>query len=97
MRGLLGLGVVVCALVAVGCGDAPICASEVFVAIQTSQIVTDVDAVAMGVQTDVNVRTSAREGELVTLAVSGRPESGQAELILSGPCATRVSSSDRSG
>lgn len=50
------------------CGDPPICQSDVFVAIQTSEIVTDVDA-APGVQGDVEVRTSLEAGETVTLEV----------------------------
>ena len=59
-----------------GCGDPPICQSEVFVAIQTSQIMTDVDTVASGVQADIRVRTSLVDGEIVTLEVfepNGQP------------------------
>lgn len=52
-----------------GCGDAPICPSDVFVAIQTSEIVTDVDADAEGVQADVEVATSLAADELVALEV----------------------------
>ncbi|MGE0550284.1 MAG: integrin alpha [Kofleriaceae bacterium] len=50
-----------------GCGDPPLCQSEVFVALQISQIGTDVDAVAEGVQADIRVRTSLPNGTEVTL------------------------------
>lgn len=60
---------IVAAIVATGCGDPPICQSDVFVAIQTSEIVTDVDAAAPGVQGDVEVRTSLEAGETVTLEI----------------------------
>ena len=61
------LAVLSCAL-AVACDD-PVCPSEVFVAIQTSQVVVDSDAVAPGIQTSVRVRTSLDEGEQVTLEI----------------------------
>jgi hypothetical protein len=53
----------------IACGDDPICPSDLFVALQTSQISVDTDAVAPGVQADVRVRTSLSEGEVVTLEV----------------------------
>jgi hypothetical protein len=59
----------VAALCICACGDPPICPSDVFVAIQTSQVTVDTDAVAAGIQTDVRVRTSLLEGEEVTLEV----------------------------
>ncbi len=59
--GLVGLGV--------GCGDEPICQSDVFIAVQTAQVVTDVDRAAPGIQADIAVRTSAAAGELVRLEV----------------------------
>lgn len=58
-----------CAVLA-ACGDEPVCPSEVFVAIQTSQITDDVDDAA-GVQADVRVRTSLDAGEEVSLEVTG--------------------------
>ncbi|MBA2539037.1 MAG: hypothetical protein H0V17_05330 [Deltaproteobacteria bacterium] len=51
------------------CGDEPVCPSDVFVAIQTSQVSGDVDAAAPGIQTDIRVRTSLVDGEAVTLEV----------------------------
>ena len=66
-------GPAVCAGIVVsafGCGDPPLCPSEVFVAIQESQIASDADAAAPGIQTDVHIRTSLREGELLTLEVA---------------------------
>ncbi|MGE0868670.1 MAG: integrin alpha [Kofleriaceae bacterium] len=50
-----------------GCGDPPLCQSEVFVALQLSQIGSDVDAVTEGVQADIRVRTSLTMGTEVTL------------------------------
>ena len=55
--------------VGAGCGDAPVCQSEVFVAFAQTVIASDLDAVAPGVQTDVQLRTSLRAGEQVTLEV----------------------------
>lgn len=55
----------------IACGDEPICPSDLFVALQTSQISVDTDAVAPGVQADIRVRTSLSEGEEVTLDVDG--------------------------
>ena len=69
MRGLVALCCCIPWLVAAGCGDPPLCQSDVFVAIQTSTIVEDIDPVAAGVQADIRVRTSLSEGELVTLEV----------------------------
>ncbi|MGN6107027.1 MAG: hypothetical protein ACTHU0_18115, partial [Kofleriaceae bacterium] len=66
--GLLRLAALLVLLLA-SCGDPPLCPSGVFVAIQTSEIATDVDAVAAGVQADIRVRTSLAAGELVTLEV----------------------------
>lgn len=70
MRGTgLVSGIVTFSLaLSVGCGDPPICQSDVFVAIQTSQIVEDVDTVTPGVQAEIRVRTSLIEGD-VTLDV----------------------------
>src|SRR5258706_16200490 len=67
MRGVLGLAAL--AALGVACGDPPICQSDIFVAIQTSQITLDSDAVAAGVQADIRVRTSAPVGERVGLDV----------------------------
>jgi hypothetical protein len=67
MRGAgLVLGTL-CALAA--CGDPPVCQSEVFLAIQSSQITVDSDPTALGVQTNVGVRTSLEPGDTVTLEV----------------------------
>lgn len=52
-----------------GCGDAPLCQSEVFVAFEQTAITSDLDAAAAGVQTEVHVRTSLREGDVVELEV----------------------------
>ncbi|HUS61827.1 MAG TPA: hypothetical protein VMY34_06495, partial [Acidimicrobiales bacterium] len=57
-----------CAVAA--CGDEPICPSEVFVAIQTSQITADANATDTGIQASVRVRTSLDAGEEVTLLAS---------------------------
>jgi hypothetical protein len=60
---------IVLGMVAAGCGDGPICPSDVFVVIQTARVVTDIDPVAEGVQAEVPVRTSLAEGEPVTLSL----------------------------
>jgi hypothetical protein len=52
-----------------GCGDGPICPSDVFVVIQTARVVADADPGADGVQAEVPVRTSLAEGGEVTLSV----------------------------
>ncbi|HEY5920715.1 MAG TPA: hypothetical protein VIV11_03550 [Kofleriaceae bacterium] len=52
-----------------GCGDGPICPSDVFVVIQTARVVTDADPVTEGVQAQIPIRTSLAEGEEVTLAI----------------------------
>lgn len=52
-----------------GCGDPPLCQSDVFVAFRQTMIAADGDAVAPGVQTDVHLRTSLAAGDLVTLEV----------------------------
>lgn len=61
--GLVGVGA------GVGCGDEPICQSDVFIAVQTAQVVSDVDRAAPGIQADIAVRTSAAAGELIRLEV----------------------------
>lgn len=53
----------------VGCGDPPLCQTEVFVAFEQTMITADVDAIAPGVQTDVHVRTSLLQGDVVDLEV----------------------------
>jgi len=53
----------------VACGDESICPSELFVAIQTSEVSIDSDPAAPGMQTSIRVRTSLGEGEQVTLEV----------------------------
>ncbi|MBS1123232.1 MAG: repeat protein [Deltaproteobacteria bacterium] len=63
------LGVVTC--VQAACGDGPLCQSEVFVSVQSSAILVDVDPAAPGVQADVRVRTSLSRGESVSLEVLG--------------------------
>lgn len=72
---------VVGAAAGVGCGDDPICPSDLFVALQTSQVSLDTDAAAPGVQTDVRVRTSLAEGEQVTLEVFDADDSELATSI----------------
>jgi hypothetical protein len=52
-----------------GCEDLPLCRSEVSVAFDQTVISVDLDAVAPGVQTQIRVRTSLRELEMVTLEV----------------------------
>jgi hypothetical protein len=64
----LGAVAFACCALALGCGDPPICESDVFIAIQTSEVSLDADATADGVQADIRVRTSVEEGE-VTLEV----------------------------
>jgi len=56
-------------LAGTGCGDPPLCQSEVFVAFQEATIAVDVDAAAPGVQTDIHLRTSLEAGDLVTLEI----------------------------
>jgi hypothetical protein len=68
---------------AFGCGDPPLCPSEVFVAIQESQVASDGDTAAPGIQTDVHIRTSLREGELLTLEVIDN--SGAVTSVISAP------------
>ncbi|HEX2687646.1 MAG TPA: hypothetical protein VHN14_13565 [Kofleriaceae bacterium] len=53
----------------VGCGDPPLCQTEVFVAFEQTMIAADVDAIAPGVQTDVHIRTSLQVGDVVDLEV----------------------------
>jgi hypothetical protein len=73
------LGAVAIAALALGCGDPPICESDVFIAIQTSEVAIDTDVSADGVQGDIRVRTSVDEGETVTLEVfSGDQREGTA-------------------
>lgn len=74
MRGhfVAGLGALVAALAAGACGDGPICPSDVFIAVQTTEIARDVDAAAPGVQADIVVKTSAAAGERVVLEVQDR-------------------------
>src|SRR4029079_11838006 len=62
--GPLGIG-----WVCFGCGDVPLCQREVFIAFQQTVITADVDSVAPGVQTEIQVRSSLREGEIVVLDV----------------------------
>jgi hypothetical protein len=58
-------------LISAGCGDPPLCQSDVFVAFEQTIISTDVDPVAPGVQTDVHIRSSLQGGDVVTLEVLG--------------------------
>ncbi|MCX5742682.1 MAG: integrin alpha [Proteobacteria bacterium] len=51
-----------------GCGDPLLCKSDVFVAVQTTNITQDLDP-APGVQGDLRVRTSLASGELVELVI----------------------------
>ncbi len=67
----------------IACGDDPICPSDLFVALQTSQISVDSDVIATGVQSDVRVRTSLAEGEQVTLEVFDNAETALATLTAS--------------
>lgn len=62
------------ALTSAGCGDPPLCQTQVFVAFEPLSISADVDAVAPGVQTDVHLRTSLLEGDRVTLEVFDEAE-----------------------
>lgn len=70
MRGRLCPGILAgSALLAAGCDGAALCRSEVFVAFAPTQITTDIDSFAPGVQTSVRVRTSLLVGDIVTLEV----------------------------
>lgn len=70
MRGRLCPGILAgSALLGAGCDGVPLCRSPVFVAFATTQITTDLDSFAPGVQTDVQVRTSLLVGDDVTLEV----------------------------
>ena len=70
-RAVLPLLLAIAALAAPGCGDGPICQSEVLVIIQSPSgtIVEDSSAVDDGVQTDVSIRTTVGGDEEVTLEV----------------------------
>lgn len=57
------------ALLGAGCDGVPLCRSAVFVAFAPTQITTDIDSFAPGVQTDVRVQTSLLVGDTVTLDV----------------------------
>ncbi|MBA3538758.1 MAG: hypothetical protein H0T79_03955 [Deltaproteobacteria bacterium] len=52
----------------VACGDPLLCKSDVFVALQTTDITTDFDT-APGVQGDLRIRTSLTEGEIVEITI----------------------------
>jgi hypothetical protein len=67
--GLCAIILITSAGIGAGCGDPPLCQSEVFVAFEQTAISTDIDAVAPGVQTEVHIRTSLREGDVVELDV----------------------------
>jgi hypothetical protein len=70
MRGRLCPGILAgSALLGAGCDGVPLCRSAVFVAFAPTQITTDLDSFAPGVQTDVRVRTSLLVGDVVTLEV----------------------------
>lgn len=75
---LTGLG-------SLGCGDPPLCQRDVFVAFEQTAITTDVDAAAPGVQTDIQIRSSLQEGDVVTLEVLG--VDGTALGSVAGPAA----------
>jgi hypothetical protein len=70
MRGGLCPGILAgSALLGAGCDGVPLCRSEVSVAFAPTQIATDIDSFAPGVQTDVRVQTSLLVGDVVTLEV----------------------------
>jgi hypothetical protein len=70
MRGRLCPGILAgSALLGAGCDGVPLCPAPVFVAFAPTQITTDIDSFAPGVQTDVRVRTSLLVGDVVTLEV----------------------------
>lgn len=70
MRGRLCPGILAgSALLGAGCDGVPLCRAPVFVAFAPTQITTDLDSFAPGVQTDVRVRTSLLVGDVVTLEV----------------------------
>ncbi|HEX8107954.1 MAG TPA: hypothetical protein VF516_09520 [Kofleriaceae bacterium] len=70
MRGGLCPGILAgSALLGAGCDGVPLCRAPVFVAFAPTQITTDIDGFAPGVQTDVRLQTSLLVGDLVTLDV----------------------------
>lgn len=70
MRGRFCPGILAgSALLGAGCDGVPLCRAPVSVAFAPTQITTDLDGFAPGVQTDVRVRTSLLVGDLVTLEV----------------------------
>jgi hypothetical protein len=70
MRGGLCPGILASsALLGAGCDGVALCRAPVSVAFAPTQITTDIDRFAPGVQTDVRVRTSLFAGEVVTLDV----------------------------
>lgn len=52
-----------------GCGDPPVCLGQVFVVFQQTSITADVDDITPGVQSDIRIRTSLAEREVVSLDI----------------------------
>lgn len=70
MRGGLCPGILAgSALLGAGCDGVPLCRSPVSLAFAPTQITTDIDGFAPGVQTDVRLTTSLLVGDVVTLDV----------------------------
>jgi len=70
MRGRLCPGILASsALLGAGCDGVALCEAPVSVAFAPTQITSDLDSFAPGVQTDLRVRTSLFVGEIVTLEV----------------------------
>lgn len=73
-RGLIAVGAV--GLFAAGCGDGPICPSEIVLVIQSpadaAELTTsnDNNANEAGIQTDVTVRSNLKSGNAVTLTIT---------------------------
>ena len=66
-RILTRLGAVLACLA--GCGDPPVCAREVSIVFQQTAITADVDDITPGVQSDIRIRTTLLEGEIVSLEI----------------------------
>jgi len=51
------------------CGDPPLCPSETFLLIDRSPVMVDTDSIQPGVQTNISIRTTLLEGDMITLEV----------------------------
>ncbi len=79
MRVLGSLGVVALGVSVLGCGDGPICPSEIVIQLSVPNgavfsAAADRNPELAGTQVDIGIRSNLRAGDLVTLAVEGENE-----------------------